>query len=226
MADLDNENMDWFWPVGVDPGHSVLYTAKRALMKKYAENSLEVLTASADMATMEAKSLFELEASSKEPLASATAVAVETDSHEPRSYTPQPQASCATQEPQADASNGQSEDLIHVSPFVDHNAQHTKKLFELARKKFSGDLDEQDREAISTMFTNGDSIEQRLDDYVLELLSRETLTLTETELLKLLLSKIVNLLDSTMQSVIQNLLTPSQLDFVCGQSCTKCLASW
>ncbi|KAI8089196.1 uncharacterized protein BX664DRAFT_358771 [Halteromyces radiatus] len=84
-------------------------------------------------------------------------------------------------------------------------------MYKFGVKKFQGKLVEDDYVKILLMKTNGDTVDDRIKNYVIKLLCKQSLCPVEQENLKLLLSKVINLMNPDIYAAIELVLSGQQL---------------
>ncbi|KAG2224795.1 hypothetical protein INT45_005319 [Circinella minor] len=89
--------------------------------------------------------------------------------------------------------------------------QEAERVFDIGKSK------ESDLVLLSSLKVQGDGIEQRIHKQTIYLLSQVKMTDLEKEVLKLLLSKVINCLDSTIYAKMAELFSRGQLNYLIGK---------
>ncbi|KAI9272645.1 hypothetical protein BDA99DRAFT_556258 [Phascolomyces articulosus] len=171
---------------------------RRTLCEEYTERSLDVLITAAQGATQEAKRIIR---SSSSLLREDNNLSDDTNST----------SGDASMENENES--GESDIEKEKKDEIDINAA----LSEVGFKKLIKKSDESDLALLSSLKVQGDGIEERIHKQIIHLLSQENLTDMEKEVLKLLLSRAINCLDSTIYAKMAEVFSQGQLKYLIGK---------
>ncbi|KAF7726722.1 hypothetical protein EC973_008496 [Apophysomyces ossiformis] len=164
---------------------------RRKLAGVYNERALELLTTAAEPAMQEAQQAIQLYS------ARGT-----TNSHSP--------AAAATNDNHL-AATATTDD--HHAAAAAHEATGNG-LFSFAERKFKGEMVAEENARLSTYMTQGRTIREKMINHAIHLLSKSRHTMLEKELIKLLLSGVINFLDHSTYEAMKSIFTTRQLDLL------------
>jgi hypothetical protein len=113
-----------------------------------------------------------------------------------------------TEDGQQPAENDEGDETEEEESIVEKEAT-LKLLYPLAAKKILGKLTEDDKNDLLKYNLKQEDIDSQILKHIIHLLLKNTITTIEEETMKLLLSGVINLVDSSIFTVIKSILSPN-----------------
>ncbi|KAI8147263.1 hypothetical protein BJV82DRAFT_381489 [Fennellomyces sp. T-0311] len=166
---------------------------RRKLAKTYIDEGINTLTEVAPLASREAKRAIE---QWSRPSSSNNGAGPPTTTHMNNSSPIAPTTATASSS----------------RPYPEPQRETNEFLFSVAAKKLRNEVDPLETAQLQTYVTEGHTIRDKMTNHAIHLLSKKNLTLLETELVKLLLCSVVNLLDPLAHEAMKAIFTDKQLE--------------